>query len=244
MLNIIFIYIILIILISNTSYCITMTKKEVLDIDIKKYKKESDCPKYSDGYDEKNKHCTFRFFCRDDYCSTPDENGIVKLFNKEYQLENLNSFSCSSQFNSTPTCIDDRAACTKDSDCFTNNCSNNVCIIKSGSPTTECIDEYYYSHLLYIYKAKMHCGLGQYEICKKDKDCASKTCVLSNDNQVKTCFPYNSRKDISKKRLYDILMKVVIFIGCIFVATIINWFKSKIKSKKSNNGDSDSEYSI
>jgi len=223
------------ILISNTSYCITMTKNEVLKIDIKKYKKESDCPEYSDGYDEKNKHCTFRFFCRDNYCSSADDKGIIKLYNKEQQLENLTSISCYSQINSTPICQDDRAACTKDSDCFTNNCSNNVCLVKSGSPTTECIDDYYYSHLLNVYKAKMHCGLGQYEICKKNDDCASKSCPFNSNNNINMCTPSNSRKDISSERIIDITIKLFILALCILITNISLWFKSRKHNINNNN---------
>ena len=216
-----------------------MKKEEVLKIKILKYKNKKECPEYSIGYDDKNKHCKYRFFCRNDYCSSQDQNGYIQLPNKEGKMESLNTNICF-----TYKCNDEKPLCSSNSDCFTNSCNNSTCIIKEGSPTTECMEYYYYNAWILSYKAKMHCGLGQGELCKKNKNCASRICEINDNSQNDVCSKENSSKDISKERLYDILVRASSFIILLTLFNIINCFKNRKSKEKNDIEDDESDIDI
>jgi len=225
-----FFLIVCLLFLSYTVFGINMKKDDVLKIDVLKYKNEKDCPDYSNGYDKVNKHCTFRFFCRDNDCSSVDKNGYVQFTNNG-KTENLNTNICITGNDSNgPYCFNDQPACKTNADCFTNNCSNSTCIINKNSPTTECLDEYYYRSLTFSYKGKMNCGLGQYEPCKKNEDCASKSCGDGNHGDI--CV--NVKWDRSNDKKNDIITKLLILLSLIIVI-IGSCFFSRKNNKQSKN---------
>jgi len=216
----------------NTIYGINMKKEEVLNIDVLKYSNAKDCPKYSNGFDNINGHCTYRFFCRGDDCSSVDEKGYVQ-FNNNGVTENLNTNICITGDNSSePFCFDDTPNCKTNADCYTNNCSNSTCIINKEEPIIECLDEYYYKSLTFSYEGKINCGLGQYEPCKKNEDCASKSCGDGIHGDI--CV--NTRWDRSNDRKNDIITKLLILISIIIAIIASCYFsiKGKKDSKKNN----------
>ncbi|ORX77916.1 hypothetical protein BCR32DRAFT_55615 [Anaeromyces robustus] len=240
MINKKFIFLIHLLFYCNTIFSITMKKDEVLKINILKYKSEKECPNYSNGYDNNNKHCTFRFFCRNNECSSADEQGYILLPNSNGLLEPLNTNTCFPVFDSKPICYDNKANCTKNEECFTNNCINSVCLVKKDTRTTECIDYYYYRSWLYSYKAKMHCGLSQNELCNNDKECASRLCESNTNNNLKMCSE-KIRNDLSNKRKNDILKKIIIIVICVIISSIISCIVNKRKVKKEKEKEEEEE---
>ncbi|KAG4099219.1 hypothetical protein H8356DRAFT_1668768 [Neocallimastix lanati (nom. inval.)] len=224
-----FISLICLFLFSNTIYGINMKKDEVLNIDVLKFTNPKECPEYSNDYDYTNGHCTFRFFCKGDDCSSVDKKGYVQ-FNSNGQTKNLNTNICITGNDSNgPFCFNNQPACKTNADCFTNNCLNSTCVINKDAPTIECLDEYYYRSLTFSYVGKMRCGLGQYEPCKKNDDCASKSCGDGIHGDI--CV--NARWDRTNDRKNDIITKLLILIS-IIIAIIGSciFHKKATKDKK------------
>lgn len=230
-----FIYLVYLLFLCYTVFCINMKKNDVLKIDILKYKNEEDCPDFSNGYDNINKHCTFRFFCRQDDCSSVDNNGYVQFTNNEGKIEKLNTNICiTGNESESPFCFDDKPTCNSNSDCFTNNCSNSTCIINNNAPIIECLDNYYYKSLFLKYKGEIHCGLGQYEKCNKNDDCASKSCGDGNHGDI--CV--NVRWDRSNDKKNDIITKLLILISLLIAiigSCLFSQNKKHKKEMKNNN---------
>ncbi|ORX87117.1 hypothetical protein BCR32DRAFT_274748 [Anaeromyces robustus] len=191
-----------------------MNKEDILNINIYQYKNKEDCPEYSNGYNEINKHCTFRFYCKNDICSTSNSTGYAQFPNSKGEIENIQVNVCQDENH----CSKSNASCFSDKDCLSNKCINNKCIRNENSPIIECSDYYHHYNYLLYYKIKMHCKKGLYEKCEKHSDCASNVCASINSEKNCILFPRNMSK-LKKQRLITIVISDIILV--IFLITII-----------------------
>eukprot|EP00833_Pecoramyces_ruminatium_P008548 jgi/Orpsp1_1/1182580/evm.model.c7180000081888.1 len=183
-----------------------MSKNEVLKIDIEKYKTKNDCPNYSTGFDENNNYCKFHFFCKNETCSTVDENGFVEFDNKTYK-----AYTCS--FSESPLSRD--ISCYSDTECLSNNCYRGHCHRKNDMPRTECTVYRQYDNKASTHKPIMYCNKAENEHCDRDDECFSHTCLQSEENRTRYyCGPENYNEDenrLSDNYLYMLII-IILFI--------------------------------
>jgi len=147
---------------------VTMTKKEVLNLELKKYNTHEKCPEFSEKSEYPYK-CSFTFYCIDDdncqsdnnstspYFYFSEKDNTIKTYIKEYCFEDS---ECSTE------------KCTIDSDCLSNNCKNSTCYA-GKSLFTECSDIEDADFLNYGHH-KMKCGRPDGESCNNSDECAGK----------------------------------------------------------------------
>jgi len=112
------------------------------------------------------------------FVEIPDESGnIQRYISKSYTYRDLKL-----HYYDTGKAVKYNAyfsyECTSDSQCLTNKCIDGVCIFNEENPT-----EFYTSIYinLFIRFSYMHCGKIIGDICKKDKECGSKNCLLQKN---------------------------------------------------------------
>ncbi|OUM61571.1 hypothetical protein PIROE2DRAFT_12392 [Piromyces sp. E2] len=183
-----------------------MSKNDVLNLDVEKFKTKDDCPDYSTGFDEENNYCKFHFFCKNETCSTVDEKGYVEFDNKTYK-----AYTCS--FSGSPILGD--ISCTSDSECLTNNCYKNHCHRKNAMPRIECIVQCQYDNQTSTYKPAMYCNKAENEDCRRDEECFSNQCIHSKENSTRYyCGPEIPVKDGSFSIYVIIILPIVLLILC------------------------------
>jgi len=204
---------------------ISMTKDEVLKINLSKYEVDSDkCPDYSLGK-QNNLNCSFRFICLDDDCQSikpgtsylefKDKQGVTKKYISEYCYPSQLKLASHQGGCSTEKC-------TADTDCISNKCVNGTCMVNNNSPFTECTDVTKPS-LLNSFRTKMVCGKLEHEECSKDDECAGKCyheAMYDEEGQkdnTKRCYvhrlKYNFYERISKWVLIGVGIFLIICIG-------------------------------
>lgn len=149
----------------------TLNKDDILELKLKKTKK---CPSYSDGYI--NYSCQYRFYCRDEECSTKDKKtSLVKFNNTEGKIETFIPDTCTEEDLSNQLCS--TAKCYDNDDCLSNKCLNRTCMVNDDFPVIQCINIENYSSSKFKYTINMSCGRADNEKCQEDDDCASRNCT-------------------------------------------------------------------
>eukprot|EP00833_Pecoramyces_ruminatium_P013911 jgi/Orpsp1_1/1187943/evm.model.d7180000061331.1 len=149
---------------------ITMTKKEVLKLDLKQYNEPGKCPEF--GYNNNSflpYECSFTFYCMDNICQ-PVTNSSSPYFEFIERNHNIKKYIRETCLNNDMNCTTEK--CTVDSDCISNKCSNSTCI-QGESLFTECSDvndDSDFDHQVQI----MKCGKPDKEECSSDDQCAGR----------------------------------------------------------------------
>jgi len=148
-------------------YKAPMNKNDVLNLDIDKYNKDDDpdCPHDYSFYDYKNV-CSVEFYCLGEKCYplTSHEN-LIQL---EPNSEHLITTVCDE--NNLEHCT--LFKCTKDSECLSKKCVNNICMTNEAFPLYQCMDIYDEKEK----KGLIKCGKATGEKCTINDDCASNEC--------------------------------------------------------------------
>jgi len=194
-------------LIIQSVHAITMTKEELLNLNLKDYEKTDVCPEFS--YGKSNSFiefsCGFSFYCLDDnncqldknytspYFEFTENDGSIKKYIKGY---------CPKDFENCTTEI-----CTADSDCLSNKCYNGVCI-RGKSKFTECVDnvdDSDYEHPLQVIK----CGKPDGEECYFDRQCPGR------------CVSNSCRSHVYLTPINPIHLEYLIYIAIAFVILVM-----------------------
>jgi len=179
--------------------------------------------------------CEYQYFChKNEQCllfnttssltsgfgkNTTNQVHGYYTYNSEKPSEKLIPLSCSEIQLKDGECGTEQ--CTADSDCYSNKCINNVCMVNNDNPayickTTKDGD-----------KLKVKCLLAYQESCKEDSDCGdNSTCGLDN-----VCIIRPKVNDQSSTTKY-ILIGVALFI-ILLIIIIINFI---VKNRKKDDG--------
>ncbi|ORX79160.1 hypothetical protein BCR32DRAFT_246613 [Anaeromyces robustus] len=90
------------------------------------------------------------------------------------------------------------------SQCLTNKCIEGACIFNKENPSEFCTDIYNY---FFIFKySYMNCGKAIGDICKKNKECASKKCF--NNSEYSYCGSVGGPSDKYRNNLFIISLRL------------------------------------
>jgi len=185
----------------NFVHGIKMTRKEVLNIFYDKRINDT-CPEYSYTLDN-NSSCHFTFYCiDDDNCqSISDPNSsFVEFVKNDGSIHKY---------------LKNNNACSVDSECLSNSCSNSTCIADGKTLFTECIDR---TDVLNDY-TKMFCGRLEGEKCSFDSQCAGEcdydTCNSNHDRNTVTENGKRTITILAILLLASPLLCILCCIGCI-----------------------------
>ncbi|ORX51865.1 hypothetical protein BCR36DRAFT_411815 [Piromyces finnis] len=148
---------------------------------------DSQCPDYSRGctydYEIDIGVCDMDFFCN-------KINGCVSI------LESFDSANSPNLIiDSYQTVKDDKnknlPKCKSNSDCFTNQCSEGICLVDDSDPIYNCVVAE-----LGVHQSHINCALASNQICYDDLDCISNQCFdVCEDNY----YNHNSGDNISSQ---------------------------------------------
>jgi len=219
------------------------TNLKIEDIEKIEVQESSPCPDTSSSttpiYIKNNNGnfvaCEYQYFChKNEQCllfnttsslytgfgknSTNQIHGYY-TYNTEKPTEKLIPLSCSEIQLNDGECGTEQ--CTADSDCFSNKCVNNVCMVNPENPAYVCKttkeDD----------KLKVKCLLAYQESCKEDSDCGdNSTCGIDN-----VCIIQPKVNDQSNTTKY-ILIGVALLVVLIIIV-VINFI---VKYRKKDNG--------
>jgi len=200
----------------------TLRKEDVLSINVEK-EKDGQCPPYSMGpYDEKT--CAYRFFCRDEVCYpvTNNSTNTVEFTNSNGQVETYNIDHWTESYEAT------KIPCSKDTDCFSNNCKQGICSLNNKASLTQCMDSHNYQYkedfVKISFKVKMNCGKAAHVKCSSNSECASNNCVngeCNNDNY----------KPVGRSRA--LIYGIIVFVCFLLILGAIIYFSCRCcKSNK------------
>eukprot|EP00833_Pecoramyces_ruminatium_P016468 jgi/Orpsp1_1/1190500/evm.model.d7180000079410.1 len=144
---------------------VEMKIHEIYQLDVK-YSMVYSCENFS--LNSENGICDYRFICLEEECHSYDplfnqttftnRNGMKKNFITTYCLPNDTS------------CVTPK--CTEHTDCISNLCVNNICMVGHNSTFTECRTNVDTAIAIDHVKYQMVCGRLEFEECTEDTECA------------------------------------------------------------------------
>jgi len=121
--------------------------------------------------------------------------------------------------------------CTSDSQCLTNKCINGFCIYNKENPTEFCT--YIYSiSVFYGRHSYMHCGRMPMDVCKTNKECASKECTKYGYCERLPDGPSEADNHTLAVKLFILFIIIIIFIVISIILCL--YCCIKLIRKKSN----------
>jgi len=109
------------------------------------------------------------------FIEIPDEDGNIKRYiSKSYRYNDIKSFRYSTIESGNGNNFISYY-CISDSQCLTNKCINGACIFNEENPSEFCTNIYRYS-IFFEGRSYMHCGKEINDICKRNRECASRSC--------------------------------------------------------------------
>jgi len=197
----------LIVLLQLVKSVTVMTKKDILNLDLKQHIIGSTCPETSGGT-FLGFTCSFTFYCQgDDYCQpdTDIKSPFFEFTEKDGSIKKYIKTICPKEDHNCNT-----EKCTADSDCMSNSCFNNTCI-QGQSLFTECSDNSDDSNKNNKLQV-MKCGKLNGESCQKDNECAGK-CLSGTE-----C---NSHVYLTSSNSFPIIYLIYGGVGLLIVAIFI-----------------------
>jgi len=207
------------VLLFNIVNSIKLTKDEVLSLTVFQEYDNITCPEYS--YKDKERtdssRCYYTFYCiSDDNCQS-DIDPKSPYFEFVEDSGNIRKYA------------KNKRACTQDSDCLSNVCTNSTCVAGGKSQFTECIDRLDVSSNI----TKTYCGRLDGEECSLDSQCAGE-CSSH-------CESYHDRNPVSEHQkmgftvliifLYSLPVIGILFCICIVCCCIKHQDKKEKKRK-------------
>ncbi|ORX78485.1 hypothetical protein BCR32DRAFT_270053 [Anaeromyces robustus] len=178
--------------------------------------------------------CKYNYYChKNSYCiKSLSQYSLAKdyinnfygsyIINKENPTKKMIILSCNKKTFKNKICTTD--SCDSNSDCFSDNCVDGVCMINPDDPVYVCGTTKENSQF------KVKCLLNYQENCKSDEECGDNTfCRLGN-----ICLDKRTTIDHDlKKYLIPVVILIIISL-IIFVLYQIE--KNNIKEKKNKKG--------
>jgi len=188
-------------------------KEKVLSLKLQSCKEDKDCINFSNKCYEGL--CYYTFFCYGKNCTVSNENlkfENIKDNSNKVEKKNNEIIGEACTLESSKNGKRFTRLCNTDSDCFSNSCVNNVCIIKDNLSLTQCSNE--------LTNNKIACCKAASEKCENNDECYYKYC-----KEDKTCNdlyrPDTSKETVSILGKYIIIALVIIVIIIILIVFLV-----------------------